>query len=54
MKTLKISDEVHRELSKLVGELRAENGGAKTFEDAIRYLLKIREEARKVGRVEKA
>jgi predicted CopG family antitoxin len=45
VKTLKISDETHRELSKIVGELRALNGQHKTFDDAIRYLIELKKKA---------
>jgi predicted CopG family antitoxin len=41
-KFIRVSDETHLELSKLVGELRAMNGKAKSFDDAIRYLLELR------------
>ncbi|MEM4976421.1 MAG: hypothetical protein QXT64_03745 [Desulfurococcaceae archaeon] len=43
MRTIKISDETHRELSKLLGELMAKNGKPRTYEDVIKYLLKLRE-----------
>ncbi|MBW2674340.1 MAG: hypothetical protein JRD89_13180 [Deltaproteobacteria bacterium] len=46
-KTLKISEETHRELSKVVGYLRSINGGDKTFDDAIKFLI---EEWRKTRR----
>jgi predicted CopG family antitoxin len=41
-KLIKVSEETHRELSKLAGELRAINGKDKSFDDAIRYLLELR------------
>jgi hypothetical protein len=47
VKTLKISDQTHRELSKVVGELRALNGQHKTFDDAIRYLIELKKKAQK-------
>lgn len=48
MKTIKISDEIHRELSKILGELMAENGKPKTYEDVIKYLLSLRERGKEI------
>ncbi len=39
MKTLKISDQLHAELTAIVGQLIAESGKAKTYEDAVDALL---------------
>jgi hypothetical protein len=39
MKTLKISDQTHAKLTKIVGQLIAETGKIKTYEDAICVLL---------------
>lgn len=39
MKTIKISDRLHAELTAVVGELIAESGTIKTCEDAIEALL---------------
>jgi predicted CopG family antitoxin len=50
VKTLKISDEAHRELGKVVGELQALNGRRRSFDDAIMFL--IEEWRRKKGRGE--
>ncbi|MEM2188973.1 MAG: hypothetical protein QXG35_06545 [Nitrososphaerota archaeon] len=49
MKTIKMSDEIHRGLSKILGELMAENGKPKTYEDVIKYLLSLREKRGKGG-----
>jgi hypothetical protein len=35
MKTIKISDQLHLELTAIVGELTAESGQIKTYEDAV-------------------
>jgi hypothetical protein len=40
MKTLKISDQTHAKLTKIVGQLTAETGKIATYEDAISALLK--------------
>jgi hypothetical protein len=40
MKTLKISDEVHRKLTATVGTLMAQTGKMQTYQDAIEALLK--------------
>jgi hypothetical protein len=39
MKTLKISDQTHVKLTKIVGQLTAETGKIATYEDAINALL---------------
>jgi hemerythrin len=39
MKTLKVSDKLHAELTAVVGQLIAESGKTKTYEDAIEALL---------------
>ncbi|MCW4007386.1 MAG: hypothetical protein NWF09_01660 [Candidatus Bathyarchaeota archaeon] len=39
MKTLKISDETHAKLTRIVGQLTATSGKKKTYEDAINALL---------------
>lgn len=39
MKTIKMSDQLHAELTAIVGELTAESGQIKTYEDAIESLL---------------
>ncbi|MCW4000576.1 MAG: ribbon-helix-helix domain-containing protein [Candidatus Bathyarchaeota archaeon] len=39
MKTLKISDQFHSELTAIVGQLTAKSGEIKTYEDAIEALL---------------
>jgi hypothetical protein len=39
MKTLKISDKIHAELTKVVGQLTAESCKIQTYEDAIEALL---------------
>jgi hypothetical protein len=39
MKTLKISDPIHSKLTAIVGQLMAESGKSKTYEDAIAALL---------------
>ena len=39
MKTLKISDEAHAQLTSVVGRLMAETGKPKTYSDAIEALL---------------
>jgi len=40
MKTLKIQDATHKDLTKLLGELTAQNGQIKTYDDVIRALIK--------------
>lgn len=40
LKTLKIKEETHRELTKIVGELQARNGKIKSFDDAIIELIR--------------
>ena len=39
MKTLKVSDKLHAELTAVVGQLIAESGKTKTYEDAVAALL---------------
>jgi hypothetical protein len=39
MKTLKISDQTHAELTRIAGLLTAESGKVKTYEDAVEALL---------------
>ena len=39
MKTLRISDQLHAELTGLVGQLIAESGKIKTYEEAIETIL---------------
>ena len=39
MKALKISDQTHSELTRIVGQLTAESGIVKTYEDAVKALL---------------
>lgn len=39
MKTIKISDQTHAELTRIAGQLTAESGKIKTYEDAIEALL---------------
>jgi Arc/MetJ-type ribon-helix-helix transcriptional regulator len=39
MKTLKVSDKLHAELTALVGQLIAESGKTKTYQDAVEALL---------------
>jgi hypothetical protein len=39
LKTLRISDEAHAELTSVVGRLMAETGKMKTYSDAIEVLL---------------
>ena len=39
MKTMKIADETHGRLLKIVGELTSRNGERKTFNDAIEELI---------------
>ncbi|MBT0160194.1 hypothetical protein G4O51_09440 [Candidatus Bathyarchaeota archaeon A05DMB-2] len=39
MKTIKISDEKHAKLTRIVGQLTAESGKIRTYEDAINELL---------------
>lgn len=38
-KTIKINDDTHAELVKIAGELQANNGKAKTLDDAIKGLI---------------
>ncbi|MGA2785301.1 MAG: hypothetical protein ABSF09_11445 [Candidatus Bathyarchaeia archaeon] len=38
-KTVKINDDTHAELLKIAGELQANNGRAKTLDDAIKALI---------------
>jgi len=47
-KTLKVSEEAHRELSKVVGYLRSLNGAEKTFSDAILFLAEEWKKKREV------
>ena len=39
MKTLRVSDYVHRELTRLLDEMMAQSGKAKTFSDVIEALV---------------
>ena len=39
MKAIKISDQTHSELTRIVGQLTAESGIVKTYEDAVEALL---------------
>ena len=39
MKAIKISDQTHSELTRIVGKLTAESGVVKTYEDAVEALL---------------
>jgi predicted CopG family antitoxin len=39
MKTLKVSDAVHRELTRLLGEMMAQSGKPQTFSDVIEALF---------------
>lgn len=39
MKTIRIADETHVELSKVKGELTTRNGTSKSYDDTIRELL---------------
>ncbi len=39
MKAIKISDQTHSELTRIVGKLTAESGIVKTYEDAVKALL---------------
>ena len=39
MKTIKISDQTHAKLTRVVGQLTAKSGKIKTYEDAICTLL---------------
>jgi len=39
MKTLKISDPIHSKLTVIVGQLMAESGKSKTYEDAVDALV---------------
>jgi hypothetical protein len=39
MKTLKISDQLHAELTSVVGQIIVESGKTKTYENAIEALL---------------
>jgi hypothetical protein len=39
MKTLKISDQTHAELTRVAGQLTAESGKIRTYEDAVEALL---------------
>jgi len=39
MKTIKMSDQLHAELTAIVGEITAESGQKKSYEDAIEALL---------------
>ena len=38
-KTVKINDDTHAELLRIAGELQANNGHAKTLDDAIKALI---------------
>jgi len=39
MKTLRVSDDAHRMLTRLLGEMMAQSGKAKTFSDVIEALV---------------
>lgn len=39
LKTVKVSDETHRRILKIVGTLQASDGERKTVEAAVQYLL---------------
>jgi len=39
MKTLRVSDHAHRELTRLLGEMMAQSGKAQTFSDVIEALV---------------
>jgi len=39
MKTLRVSDDVHRELTRLLGEMMAQSGKPQTFSDVIEDLI---------------
>ncbi len=41
MKTLKISDDLHAELTRFVGHMIAESGKTKTYNDAVEALLSL-------------
>lgn len=41
VKTIKISDECHRELTKVLGEFMAQNPDIKTYEQAILKLIEF-------------
>jgi len=41
MKTLKISDSVHEELTRIKGQLIARNGKTKSYSDAIAELIQF-------------
>ena len=43
MKTLKIQEETHKRLTKLLGKMTAENGRIKTYDDVIRALIESHE-----------
>ena len=43
MKMVKIQDETHRQLTKLLGKLTAQNGEIKTYDDVIRTLIEYYE-----------
>ncbi|MCW3994520.1 MAG: hypothetical protein NWE98_00015 [Candidatus Bathyarchaeota archaeon] len=45
MKTIRISDETHAKLTRIVGQLTATTGKIKTYEDAINELLSKHEQA---------
>ncbi|MCW4003430.1 MAG: hypothetical protein NWE95_05920 [Candidatus Bathyarchaeota archaeon] len=39
MKTVRVSDETHKKLTRLLGELMAKTGKAQTFNDVIENLI---------------
>ena len=41
MKMLKIKDETHKQLTKILGELTARNGSVKTYDDVLQELIRI-------------
>jgi hypothetical protein len=47
MKTLKIQDETHTELTRIVGELTARNGSQKTYDETIMELIQFWRKNRK-------
>jgi len=47
MKTLKISDSIHEELTRIKGQLIARNGKVKSYDETIAELIKFWKEKKK-------
>jgi len=41
MKMLKVKEDTHKELTKILGELTARNGKVKSYDDVLKELVKI-------------